>query len=499
MMKVAAISIVPKENLILPSNEVNAGNIADKSLSRTTVQPVGQSKASTNKRSKKKKNVYSSNPKTSKIVRESQPKKQVIETQHAKKLVATTDATKSLEAFGSVEELRNQPKPVDIEKEHEKTIKEVVEDPLANESGIGSLGNVNFDELFRNRDMNEYAEESPFDTEPEIKFIRKIDSKEANSDLESMSDDEIMFVSRNEEEDDDFEKLSQVDEIAVENVIDKLVGMANTKDATTNVSIAYDLHVSIVYASSSAPAHTSVVRDTLPTFKKQIQKAINKKMPKVVLKPLYIDFNALNKLESERFVILQKQLSKLIKKTVAKAVKKNASLEKIAADLHELVGLVSQLVRIVDLVAPPISAATEGEKESQAQAQSELEPAMEVPASSQGSGSSEFSPTPPPRGGLTPTLLNLHQFRIAGEGPLTLEEAKLQMQEIKRLADLKAKKEKSEKKLKKLMKRKELIAQEKELAAYKAKRAKMMEEYNHCITFKDCNTPPNVHWILQRN
>ncbi|GJU01307.1 retrovirus-related pol polyprotein from transposon TNT 1-94 [Tanacetum coccineum] len=364
-----------------------------------------------------------------------QPKKTSMRLSMPKKLVATADATKSLEAFGL---------------EHEKIVKEVVEDPLANESGIGSLGN------------------------------------EANSDLESMSDDEIMFVSGNEEEDDDFKKLSQVDEIAVDNVIDKLVGMANTEDATTNVCIASDLH-----------AHTSVVRDTLPTFKKQIQKAINKKMPKVVLKPLYIEFNALNKLESERFVILQKQLSKSIKKTMAKAVKKNVSLEKIAANLHELVGLVSQLVRIVDLVAPPISAATEGEKESQAQAQSELEPAMEkpkvvidipIPAPTPlnsiidnipyeqftinlfSSGSSEFSPTPPPSmvdkgkgiaqtsdddqqkllsymegGGLTPTLLNLHQFRIAGEGPLTLEEAKLQMQEIKRLADLKAEKEKSEK------------------------------------------------------
>ncbi|GJT94271.1 retrovirus-related pol polyprotein from transposon TNT 1-94 [Tanacetum coccineum] len=417
--EVAAISIVPKENLILPSKEVNACNIADKSLSGTTVQPVGQSKASTDKR-------------------ESQPKKQVIETQHAKKLVATTNATKSLESSGSVEELRNQPKPVDTEKEHEKIVKEVVEDPLANKSGIGSLGN------------------------------------EANSDLESMSDDEIMFVSGNEEEDDDFKKLSQVDEIAVDNVIDKLVGMANTEDATTNVCIASDLH-----------AHTSVVRDTLPTFKKQIQKAINKKMPKVVLKPLYIDFNALNKLKSERFFILQKQLSKSIKKTMAKAVKKNCALRLL------------EHWRIVDLVAPPISAATEGEKESQAQAQSELEPAMEkpkvvidipIPALTPlnsiidnipyeqftinlfSSGSSEFSPTPPPsmvdkgkgiaqtsdddqqkllsymeEGGLTPTLLNLHQFRIAGEGPLTLEEAKLQMQEIKMLADLKAKKEKSEK------------------------------------------------------
>ncbi|GKC37225.1 hypothetical protein Tco_1049609, partial [Tanacetum coccineum] len=40
---------------------------------------------------------------------------------------------------------------------------------------------------------------------------------------------------------------------------------------------------------------------------------------------------------------------------------------------------------------------------------------------------------------------------INGEGPLTLEEAKLQMQEIKRLPNLKSKKEKFEKKLKKVL------------------------------------------------
>ncbi|GJU69303.1 hypothetical protein Tco_1255562 [Tanacetum coccineum] len=51
--------------------------------------PVGQSKASTDKKSRKKKNPSSSQPKTLKIVRESTSKKQVAETQHAEVLVAT--------------------------------------------------------------------------------------------------------------------------------------------------------------------------------------------------------------------------------------------------------------------------------------------------------------------------------------------------------------------------------------------------------------------------
>ncbi|GKA96253.1 hypothetical protein Tco_0818348 [Tanacetum coccineum] len=72
---------------------------------------------------------------------------------------------------------------------------------------------------------------------------------------------------------------------------------------------------------------------------------------------------------------------------------------------------------------------------------------------------------------------------------LTLEDAKLQMQEMKRLADLKAEKEKSKKKLKRVMTPEQLKAQEEELDTYEAKSAKMMEEYNHYITFRDDPLP----------
>ncbi|GJV98980.1 hypothetical protein Tco_1554232 [Tanacetum coccineum] len=51
-------------------------------------------------------------------------------------------------------------------------------------------------------------------------------------------------------------------------------------------------------------------------------------------------------------------------------------------------------------------------------------------------------------GGLAPNLPNLpniHHFKAVGEGPMTLEESKIQMQQVKKLAYLKAKKEKSEK------------------------------------------------------
>ncbi|GJZ20645.1 hypothetical protein Tco_0557235 [Tanacetum coccineum] len=46
-------------------------------------------------------------------------------------------------------------------------------------------------------------------------------------------------------------------------------------------------------------------------------------------------------------------------------------------------------------------------------------------------------------GGLTPNLSSLKHFRKTEEGPMTIEEAQLQLQETKRLVDLKAAKDKS--------------------------------------------------------
>ncbi|GJT01453.1 hypothetical protein Tco_0822622 [Tanacetum coccineum] len=141
------------------------------------------------KRSEKKKILSSPEPKTSKNARESQSKKQVVETQHAEESVAIANSTKSLEASESAEELRNQLEPADAKKEQVTIVEE--------------------------------GEESPFDTELEIRFSGKLDQEmnvdaditfigsssidqdmeEADSKLESMPDDKVMSISRNEDGD----------------------------------------------------------------------------------------------------------------------------------------------------------------------------------------------------------------------------------------------------------------------------------------------------------
>ncbi|GJV86646.1 uncharacterized mitochondrial protein-like protein [Tanacetum coccineum] len=208
MLKLANISIKPEQTLILPSKEVNDVNTTDKSLSGTTLRHVGQPKASNYKKLGKKKIPSSFKPKTSKNAKQSNPKKTVNDTQHAEESVTTADATKSLETSELAEELRNHPNPADSKKgqrtgdpnlhykftfstnyfmqEHVTLVEEAVEDPLVTNSRIRSLGNVNIDQA-----VNMEAEEN---------------KEEADSDLESMPDDEIMSVSGNEDEEADSDR-----------------------------------------------------------------------------------------------------------------------------------------------------------------------------------------------------------------------------------------------------------------------------------------------------
>nr|GEV77224.1 hypothetical protein [Tanacetum cinerariifolium] len=379
MLKVAKLSPVHEESLILPSGRVNADDTVDKSLFGTSVQPLNQPKAPTDKKTKKKKNLASSKPKISKIVKESSLIKQVADTQHAEEPVAS-DTTKEL--YGHAEE-----SPFETESKSNFTGKE-----FTNVVADSTL----FDSLFLDEEI-----------------------KEADSDLKSMPDDEIMSMSENDKDIDNSEELSKNDEIDDDKVIDELVNMANIKDATLNVFVASksqrlskaikktvgksvkrnvkkqigtmnessDAADTILRATGSFPsvglfllkwvvpetlsppllsalaeAGTKSIKRTtsrlwvafqrlfdaiamqlpdllsttlkdilpqmlkdsvkqaLPKFDKRVKKTLKAGVDELVLKPLNKEFNALNTMERRRFVILQKQLSKDIKKTVGKSV-----------------------------------------------------------------------------------------------------------------------------------------------------------------------------------
>ncbi|GJT43592.1 hypothetical protein Tco_0952307 [Tanacetum coccineum] len=116
MLKLTQISKEPGETLILPSKGVNTGNIIDKSLSRTTVHPVGQSKAPTDKRSKRGKIHLYLNPRHQKLLGNQLQRNKSLRLSMLRNQWPPDDATKSPEASGSAEELKNQPKLTDAKR-----------------------------------------------------------------------------------------------------------------------------------------------------------------------------------------------------------------------------------------------------------------------------------------------------------------------------------------------------------------------------------------------
>ncbi|GJZ49573.1 hypothetical protein Tco_0603763 [Tanacetum coccineum] len=96
------------------------------------------------------------------------------------------------------------------------------------------------------------------------------------------------------------------------------------------------------------------------------------------------------------------------------------------------------------------------------------------------------------KGGSAPSVSSLKHFRTAEEGPMTIGEAQLQLQETKSPADLKAAKDKSEENLRRLT-LKQLKAQEQELSEIEAERIqhmnKIRDKHMHCISFKNDPLP----------
>ncbi|GKB54524.1 retrovirus-related pol polyprotein from transposon TNT 1-94 [Tanacetum coccineum] len=61
--------------------------------------------------------------------------------------------------------------------------------------------------------------------------------------------------------------------------------------------------------------------EELPHVEAQVQKNLQDQLPNLLLKPMYKEFNAFNKLESQRFVLLQKELTKSLHKNMKKSIK----------------------------------------------------------------------------------------------------------------------------------------------------------------------------------
>ncbi|GJV86463.1 hypothetical protein Tco_1530401 [Tanacetum coccineum] len=137
---VAELSPESIQSLIPSSKEVNTDDIADKSLSGTSVQSVTQSKAPTASKPRKKKNSSSTQPEASNVSRKKKTSsEQATHLQETEEFVDPDDAPKSLEASESVEVLDKIVEEKKVAKEHSLDIPTVEE--LPDESSMPTLIN----------------------------------------------------------------------------------------------------------------------------------------------------------------------------------------------------------------------------------------------------------------------------------------------------------------------------------------------------------------------
>ncbi|GJY35036.1 hypothetical protein Tco_0420414 [Tanacetum coccineum] len=526
MYKVAALSPDPIKYLLPLSREVNVDDTADKP--------------------RKKKIQSSTQPKALESIRESSLTTQVAETQPAKETVVIVDATKSLDGFKSAEEQVNQPKTTEVEKEEVK------------ESGLESIGDVTFDQIMDEIDQkNKAAQEKPesqYDTESEIKIIkrfqpRKLDDdaqimflgvepshfeydqtkstmhggSDSDSGLHSMPDDDLVSLT-------DFETPDSADN-------DSQGGTDKTFHASTDMPPFGHLHEELRTLNTKVDQLESnmskkvtddiqsfvpsividtlketlpgllleALKDTLPqmikdaiqqsiqesikekltVFDAQVKQTLQSQLPSI-LKPINKQFNAFNTLESHKFVTLQHELSKVIKTKLAdlRIMYKDMVLLLEAAKVFKKANAKGEKgatisSRIIKCrTSPPVN------EENALVLHALVEKSSEENTSEKNTTSSIFLPTPlreltpprdptPPRdeskgkgivtkellneimpcmevSGSAPNIQSLKSFVIL-EGQLTNKDVLAQVKEMKRLADLKPKKEKSKKSLQKIL------------------------------------------------
>ncbi|GJR55107.1 retrovirus-related pol polyprotein from transposon TNT 1-94 [Tanacetum coccineum] len=337
MLKVAKLSKEPEESLILPSEGVNAEESADKSQSKTNVQPLSQPKAPTARK-----------PRKEKIPSSSQPK-------HAEEFVVVADATKSLDASESTEVQGIQPSTAETEKVLDQIVeeKEIAEEhPLI----IPSDG----------------VSEGPYDTESKIKFIKSFkaytisDYVVSSSELSSMPDDDLHSTSpfdtvKSGDEDDDID-MADSKHISKEGTTDTFLDASAEFDSLSGhldhvceeVSNLHskiaDMESSILQSisdeikNSMSSLISNALKDQLPgllfeALKECLPSILHDSLPtqlhQTVAKPIKKQFNIYHKVESEHFVTLQTKLTKVLKSEMRNSVssKVRSGMQEVSDDL----------------------------------------------------------------------------------------------------------------------------------------------------------------------
>ena len=255
----------------------------------------------------------------------------------------------------------------------EKNVLESAEKEVVKEAELTfkSHGDLSFDDL-----MNELEEkekrgediyEGLYDTESDIKVIKKYQPSKVSHDAEitfeghgsssdsglrSMPDDDLVsltgFSDQLSEEDSDktlhasadmpthSDSLSHSHELGVllsriDQLEDNLSKKVSEEIKSSVPSLVADslkdqlpsLLAEALKVALPQMVKTSVsesITEEIPQIHAQLEKNLHEQLPTVLLKPMYKEFNAFNKLESQRFVMLESHLTKVIHKSMKKSI-----------------------------------------------------------------------------------------------------------------------------------------------------------------------------------
>ncbi|GKA64015.1 uncharacterized mitochondrial protein-like protein [Tanacetum coccineum] len=402
MCNVAELSPEPIKSLIQPSKDVNTDDSADKSLSGTSVQLVTQSKAPTNKKTKRKRILPSSKPKISKV---------------------------SISASESAEEQGNQLKPANAEKVQEVMVEKAEhtmeeEDPDKGiNAGIVSMVNVRLEDVSVNND------DKPFDTESEIKVVKRFQPQLDDEDqiiflgpvYDDMDIDPNVFTVKIVssfliivQEDDDLEKadsdLVSMPEDDIESV-DYFDVVGSETDDTVHSEPKLNLsknplgHLRKEISSLTSKVQhlessiTQQVADKLEEFVpdlvaealkstllKLLSESLKNVMPLIVVESVKQTIK--KSLECAMFVVLQKELSKVLRTKIGTSIRKKVGkgieevhdklkyciekIDKNSIHMTDLVNLIRDMVYLLDSALVFHKANAEGEKWQKGEPKSEF-------------------------------------------------------------------------------------------------------------------------------
>ncbi|GKA62427.1 hypothetical protein Tco_0761946 [Tanacetum coccineum] len=394
------------------------------------------------------------------------------------------------------------------------------------------------------------------------KDVEEGDASESLSGLRSMPDDDLASIFG-------FERQDSADHVSKEGT-DTLHAFAN-KSAQSD-PLGY-LHAELGILNTKidrlerniSEKVAEAIKSSIPAIvEAQVQKNLHNQLPNILLKPMYKEFNAFNKLESQRFVLLQKELSKFLHKRIRKSIRLRvcSGMKEVRHKLFAYTSTVATNSQHVQDLREKNSEGTVSMEDDSDEDDLDKQPLSKrfknmtpipnpippntfvpehllKPEEQQkslheftdqlfGTTSSNFSPTPPrepipPRdpakgkevaivkeqvnelvtyqeeGGSILEMPKIKSF-ITLEGTLSQEEFNNQIKELKRISDLKAEKEKSEQELRKMFNQATLKAQTQKWTEHEAKKAKIIKEYNHQISFRADQLPiKKISYVVNPN